>query len=80
VQSSVYHKRNRHEHEAFDLSRGRECLVCGSHGSDGTAILGKRLCAGCERAIVSLDAASPRYDFFVERIKEAWLAYVRGWE
>ncbi|MGE5587245.1 MAG: sigma factor G inhibitor Gin [Clostridia bacterium] len=78
MRSSVYHDRN--SHEACDPSRRRECLVCGSPGIDGPVILGRRLCAGCERAIVSLDAASPDYDLFVERIREAWRAYVHGRE
>lgn len=56
-------------------SERRTCLVCGRPGTDGPVILGKRLCAACERAIVDLDVGGRDYDFFVARIREAWRSF-----
>ncbi|MGE5571524.1 MAG: sigma factor G inhibitor Gin [Bacteroidota bacterium] len=49
--------------------------MCGRPGTDGPVILGKRLCAACERAIVDLDVGGRDYDFFVARIREAWRSF-----
>jgi len=79
VRSAVQDNRNDHKasEKACDLSGRRACLVCGRPGTDGPVILGRRLCTGCERAIVSLDVGARDYDFFVARIREAWRSYIQ---
>lgn len=78
MQSAV--QDNPNDHKACDPSGRRACLICGRPGTDGPVVLGRRLCTGCERAIVSLDVGARDYDFFVARIREAWRLYIQEQE
>jgi len=68
----------RSEQVADRPSGSEACLVCGRRGADGPIILGRRLCARCEQAIVKLDVADRDYGFFVARIRDAWRAYTQA--
>ncbi|MGE5592076.1 MAG: sigma factor G inhibitor Gin [Betaproteobacteria bacterium] len=80
MQSSSSVRENPRDRKASDALARRACLVCGRRGADGPVVLGRRLCAKCERAIVNLDAAARDYDFYVAKIRQAWRSYLQARE
>lgn|GEM_PF-1464819 len=78
MQSSSPVRENPCCRKAGDAPARRACLVCGKRGVDGPVVLGKRLCANCERAIVNLDAGARDYDFYVAKIRQAWRSYLEA--
>lgn len=50
------------------------CIVCREENKRGIMIFGKFLCMECEQDIVATDVSDPRYAYYIECMKEIWLA------
>lgn len=50
------------------------CIVCQQEKVTGIHICGQFLCADCERDIVVTDVGDQRYQYYIERMKQIWLA------
>ncbi|RIV24411.1 hypothetical protein D2Q93_06970 [Alicyclobacillaceae bacterium I2511] len=51
-----------------------ECIVCGRSQSIGLNICGQFICSDCEQEIVHTEVSDPRYPYFIECMKQIWLA------
>ncbi|MDQ0190187.1 sigma factor G inhibitor Gin [Alicyclobacillus cycloheptanicus] len=58
------------------VSLNSACIVCKQEKAAGIRICGVFLCADCERAIVSTDVEDARYPYYIECMKQIWLAAI----
>lgn len=50
------------------------CIVCQREKGTGIHICGQFLCTDCEREIVASDVADVNYSYYIECMKQIWLA------
>ncbi|WP_338779238.1 sigma factor G inhibitor Gin [Metabacillus sp. FJAT-52054] len=51
------------------ISKEETCIICDTCKPDGIHLYTSFICTDCEREMVSTDAAEPKYDFFVKKLK-----------
>ena len=65
-------ERDNDNSQALRSMHGAPCVVCGMPEICGVAVLGKRICGRCEKAITALDISDDVYDFYVAKLKDLW--------
>lgn len=50
------------------------CIVCQQQKDEGIRIFGQFLCRECEQEIVHTDVNDARYSYYIECMKQIWLA------
>ncbi len=55
-------------------SPSSECIVCGRQMNVGLKICGQFICSDCEQEIVHTEVSDPRYLYFIQCMKQIWLA------
>ncbi|WDL99017.1 sigma factor G inhibitor Gin [Alicyclobacillus sp. ALC3] len=57
-------------------SKVETCIVCGHERTAGIHIVGQFLCTECEHDIVVSDVTDVKYRYYIERMKQIWLAAI----
>jgi hypothetical protein len=57
-----------------DSAEERKCHICNQQNAQGIWLIGGYICATCLDEISATDAQDPRYNFFIGKLKELWLA------
>ncbi|HEU4964012.1 MAG TPA: sigma factor G inhibitor Gin [Bacilli bacterium] len=55
---------------------GGTCIVCTEPKERGIRIYGQFVCEECERDIVRTDVEDEKYHYYIERMKQIWLAAI----
>jgi hypothetical protein len=51
----------------------RVCTLCGEWSPPVLTVLGHRICAQCERRLVTLEIHDPDYDLWVNALRRLWV-------
>ncbi|MCR3921017.1 MAG: sigma factor G inhibitor Gin [Firmicutes bacterium] len=49
-----------------------KCLICSRPTEAGLRILTSLVCSDCEQELLNTDVTDPRYNLFVEKLKQVW--------